>query len=126
MEPLHIEPTSTTPTVNFDGAKGICEIKGKSNPANTIDFYKILYDYIDEYSKAPAALTDVHIQFEYFNTSTSKCILTAFKKLEDLYRARNEVVINWYYEKGDDDMLDAGNDFQSIIHLPFKLVEIPG
>lgn len=126
MEPLQIAPTNTTPTVNFDGAKGFFEIKGKSNPSNSIDFYKILYDFIDEYSKAPAALTDVHIQFDYFNTSTSKCVLTALQKFLTISRAGNEVIINWYFEKGDEDMLDAGNDFQSVVHLPFKLIEIPG
>ena len=126
MEPIEIAGTNTTPTVKCDGAKGFCEIKGKSNPANTIDFYKILYDYIDEYSKVPAALTDVHIQFDYFNTSTSKCILTAFRKFETILREGHNVVINWYFEKGDEDMLEAGNDFQSVIHVPFKLVEIPG
>ena len=126
MEPLEITETSTTPTIKFNATTGICEIKGKSNPANTIDFYKMLYDYIDEYSKVPAALTDVHIQFDYFNTSTSKCILTAFRKFETILREGHNVVINWYFEKGDEDMLEAGNDFQSVIHVPFKLVEIPG
>lgn len=125
MDPLQIEATAATPTVNFDGIKGFFEIKGKSNPANTLEFYKTLYDFIDEYGKAPAALTDVHIQFDYFNTSTSKCILTAFQKFMAIFKAGNEVIINWYYEKGDDDMLEAGNDFQSVVRLPFKLVEIP-
>jgi hypothetical protein len=126
MEPLQIKPTNITPTINFDGEKGICEIKGRSSPSNTIEFYKALHDFIDEYSKAPTALTEVNIQFDYFNTSTSKCILTAFKKFETMYRAKNEVIINWYYEKGDEDMLEAGSDFQSIIHLPFKFIEVPG
>jgi hypothetical protein len=125
MEPLQIEGTKTTPTVKFDGTQGFFEIKGKSNPSNTLDFYKLLYDWLDEYAKAPAALSDVHILYEYFNTSTSKCLLTFFKKLEDISRAGKEVVINWHYEKGDGDMLEAGKDFSSIIHLPFKLVEIP-
>jgi hypothetical protein len=125
MEPLQIAPTNTTPTVKFDGAQGFFEIKGKSNPANTLDFYKLLYDWFDEYAKAPAALSDVHIQFEYFNTSTSKCLLTLFKRFEDLSKTGKEVMINWHYEKGDEDMLEAGNDFKSVIHLPFKLIEIP-
>ena len=47
MEPLQVAPTDTTPTVKFDGAQGFFEIKGKSNPANTLEFYKILYEWID-------------------------------------------------------------------------------
>jgi hypothetical protein len=124
MEPLELEETDSTPKVKFDGESGFFEINGKSNPENTLEFFKVLYDWIDEYSKAPAALTEVHIQFIYFNTSTSKCLLTAFKKFETIYRSRNEVVINWYYEDGDEDMIEAGNDFQSVIRLPFKLIEL--
>jgi hypothetical protein len=124
MEPIQISPTTTTPTIKCDGAKGFFEIKGRSNPANSVEFYKSLYDYIDEYAKAPAALTDVHIQFEYFNTSTSKCILTAFQKFMAIYKAGHDVIINWYYEKGDEDMQEAGADFESIVRIPFKLTEI--
>ena len=65
------------------------------------------------------------MQLEYFNTSSSKCILDVFKKLENLHnKSVAEVVINWYYEEDDEDMLEAGEDYQSILKLPFKMVEI--
>ncbi len=36
----------------------------------------------------------------------------------------NEIVINWYYEEDDEDMLEAGEDYQSIINVPFKMIEM--
>ena len=72
----------------------------------------------------PKELTEVDIQLEYFNTSSSKCILDVFKKLEAIYKGGNEVVINWHYEEDDEDMLEAGEDYQSIIKIPFKMMEI--
>jgi hypothetical protein len=81
-------------------------------------------DWLEEYGKGPAALTKVNIQLEYFNTSSSKCILDVFKKLEAIYKAKNEVIINWYYEEDDEDMLEAGEDYESIIRVPFKMIEI--
>ena len=66
----------------------------------------------------------MNIQLEYFNTSSSKCILDVFKKLEAIYKSGNEVLINWFYEEDDEDMLEAGEDYQSIIKIPFKMVEI--
>jgi hypothetical protein len=30
--------------------------------------------------------------------------------------------INWYYEEDDEDMLEAGEDYDAIIDLPFKLI----
>jgi hypothetical protein len=124
MEPLTIEGTAKTPNVKFEGDQGFIEIKGRSIPENSIEFYKPLVDWLEEYGKGPAALTKVNIQLEYFNTSSSKCILDVFKKLEAIYKAKNEVIINWYYEEDDEDMLEAGEDYESIIRVPFKMIEI--
>jgi hypothetical protein len=35
-----------------------------------------------------------------------------------------EVEVNWYYEEDDEDMLEAGEDYESIIRVPFKMIEI--
>ncbi|HPW65910.1 MAG TPA: DUF1987 domain-containing protein [Salinivirgaceae bacterium] len=123
MEPIKIEGSPKTPTVNFE-ASGKIEIKGRSIPENSIEFYKPLIDWLDQYLTNPAKMTNVDVQLEYFNTSSSKCILDVLKKLEAIYKAGNEVVINWHYEEDDEDMLEAGEDYQSIIKVPFKMCEI--
>ena len=123
MESINIEGTPKTPTVNFDPQTGICLLKGRSIPENSIEFYKPIIEWFDKYINSPAALTSVDIQLEYFNTSSSKCILDVFKKLEAVYKNGNEVVINWYYDEDDEDMLEAGEDYQSIIKVPFKMHE---
>lgn len=124
MDPISIEGTPKTPTVNFDADKGLVEVKGRSIPENSIEFYKPLVDWLEEYLNQPFEKTNVNIQLEYFNTSSSKCILDVFKKLEAIYKSGNDVVINWYYEEDDEDMLEAGEDYQSIIKIPFKMIEI--
>lgn len=124
MEPISIEGTPKTPTVNFNAGTGKIEIKGRSIPENSIEFYKPLVDWLEAYASSPAQLTEVNVQLEYFNTSSSKCILDVFKKLEVIFKSGNEVVINWYYEEDDEDMLEAGEDYQSIIRIPFKMIEI--
>lgn len=124
MDSISIEGTPKTPTVNFDANSGKIEIKGRSIPENSIEFYKPLVDWLEEYGNTPKELTEVNVQLEYFNTSSSKCILDVFKKLEAIAKAGNEVIINWYYEEDDEDMLEAGEDYQSIIRIPFKMIEI--
>jgi hypothetical protein len=64
------------------------------------------------------------VQLEYFNTSSSKCILDLFKKLELVRATGNEVTVYWHYEADDEDMLEAGEDYQAIINLPFKMIQI--
>lgn len=124
MAPLHLEGSNKTPRVHFVAETGDLEIKGRSIPENSIDFYKPLIDWVDSYGRSPQAKTCLHVQLEYFNTSSSKCILDLFKKLEAIRSAGNEVLVLWHYEEDDEDMLEAGEDYAGIINVPFRMVQI--
>lgn len=124
MENLVIEGSPKTPTIKFNPEEGKLLIQGRSIPENSIDFYKPLVDALEEYAGNVKESTRVDIVLEYFNTSSSKCILDVFKKLERINEAGGGVAINWHYEEDDEDMLEAGEDYQAIINIPFKMVEI--
>ncbi|MEC8604225.1 MAG: DUF1987 domain-containing protein [Bacteroidota bacterium] len=121
MEDLSLEGTAKTPTVDFKSA-GELLIKGRSIPENSIEFYKPLIEWISNYSENPKENTLVNIQLEYFNTSSSKCILDVFKKLESI--SDSSVSVKWYYEEDDEDMLEAGEDYEAIIDLSFEMIEV--
>ena len=123
MDPINIEGTPKTPTVNFSSDSGVLEIKGRSIPENAVEFYKPLEDWIGSYGDSAQSNTEVNIQLEYFNTSSSKCILDVFKKLESV-NGKTNITINWHYEEDDEDMLEAGEDYQAIINIPFKMIEM--
>lgn len=121
MENIILQPTPKTPSVKLDAQTGMVEIKGRSIPENSLEFYKPLIEWVEKYSADSQSETNVHIQLEYFNTSSSKCLLDFFKRLETI---NNKVVINWYYEQDDEDMLEAGEDYEAIINVPFKMIEV--
>jgi hypothetical protein len=102
----------------------VFEIKGRSIPENSVEFYKPLNEWLDQYMQVPLDKTVVNIRLEYFNTSSSKCILDVFKRLESIHKSKHDVEINWFYEEDDEDMLEAGEDYDSIIKVPFKMIEI--
>jgi len=124
MEDLVIEGTPKTPTIEFKPETGYLLLKGRSIPENSIEFYKPLVDILEAYTGKSKETTKVDIQLEYFNTSSSKCILDVFKKLEAINAGNSEVSINWFYEEDDEDMLEAGEDYQAIISVPFKMIEV--
>ncbi len=126
MESLAIKGTPKTPTIGLNLDEGIVEIQGRSIPENAVDFYRPVVDWLDKYSQSPLDETVVNIQLEYFNTSSSKCILDVFKKLENIYKKNGYkgVIIKWYYEEDDEDMLEAGEDYQSILKIPFEMIEM--
>ena len=121
METINIESTPKTPSVMFDSTQGLLVIKGRSIPENSVEFYRPMMEWLDLYSSTPTKKTNVNIQLEYFNTSSSKCILDIFKKLESIHKKGNEILINWFYEQDDEDMQEAGEDYQAIIQIPFKM-----
>lgn len=123
MEKLNIQPTHKTPCIISDNEKGLIEIKGRSNPENSTMFYKPLVDWIEQYALNPAGKTTINIQLEHFNTSSSKCILDIFKKLEVIHKAEREIVVNWYYEIDDEDIMEAGEIYKTMTVLPIKMIE---
>ena len=121
MESIKLEGTPKTPTVEFSANNGVLLLKGRSIPENSIEFYKPLINWIENYSASAPSKTVLNVKLEYFNTSSSKCLLDIFKRLE---RAGDAVTINWYYEEDDEDMLEAGEDYDAIIDIPFKMIEV--
>ena len=124
MENINLEGTPKTPSVVFNAEEGKIELKGRSIPENSVEFYNPLNDWIKNYSNNPKEVTIFEVKLEYFNTSSSKCILDLFKILESINGNNTEVKVNWYFEEDDEDMEEAGEDYQAIIQLPFKMIEI--
>lgn len=124
MRKFIVKNTKTTPSVYFDAENGKISINGRSINENPEEFYKPLDDYIKEYSLKPNHITEVNIQLEYLNAGTTRCMLNIFRTLEDIIKECNKkVVINWYYDKTDEDMAQTGKDYQSLIDIPLKLIK---
>jgi hypothetical protein len=124
MKKYSIESTAKTPSINLDFGTGVLEVKGRSFPENAIEFYKPLFDALEEYTSSAKSDTRVNFQLEDFDTASAKCILDVFKKLEKIGSDTRVVIIHWYYKEGDEHMLEAGEDYQAIINLHFKIIGI--
>lgn len=124
MKELKIESTPRTPEINFDNKTGNLEMKGRSTPDNALGFYRRIFDWLSEYAQFPCKETKLHIQLEYFNTSSSKCLFDIFKTLIELNQEKSKVTILWYYNGDEDDMKETGDDYKSMINLPFTMINI--
>jgi len=124
MENILRESSAKTPTINFDAKSGVLLLRGRSIPENSIEFYKPLNDWLDLYGEKPCQETTIDMKLEYFNTSSSKCILDLLKRLEKINQTGSKVSVNWYFESDDEDMEEAGEDYQAIVQLPFKMIEV--
>ncbi len=126
METITLQESPKTPYILMDPEKGLIEIKGRSIPENSVEFYRSVNNWLNEYAQGDMKPTKVRFQLEYFNTSSSKCILDIFKKLEAMHRKGWDVNISWCYDEDDEDMYESGEDYQSILSCPISLEKISG
>jgi len=122
MKDLIITATYKTPLVDLR-RNGKMVIKGRSIPENGYIFYQPVFKWIEEYETRPIAKTTLDLELEYINTISSKCILDIFKGFERLKKKGFEVLVNWHYKEDDPDMLQAGQDYESIINIDFSYIK---
>lgn len=125
MKVLRQEGSLTTPSILLDPVQGLIELRGKSIPENSFEFYEPLYNWLSEYSENPKEVTTVNLSMEYFNTSSSKEFLKFFRKLEDLQNSGfTRFKITWYHETDDEEMLEMGESLKREVDLPIEILAI--
>ncbi len=121
MDVIKIKGTDDTPNVILDAENNIIEFSGRSLPEDVVTFYAPTIQWIEEYAKAPNPKTVAIFRLEYFNTASSKALLDILLKFEDILNEGNEVVVQWYYQEDDEDMLEAGEEYSEIVDIPFEM-----
>lgn len=121
MESMIIQATAKTPSIQFNPDEGFLKIKGRSNPEDSRVFFKPLIAWCEEYAAHPADKTTVDVQLEHFDTSSSKGLLDFLKRLKAIEEMNKEVVVVWHYESDDEDIQEAGENFEHITGLPFTM-----
>jgi hypothetical protein len=123
MEELRISPTKNTPEIILN-PEGIIRIKGRSIHENVTDFFEPVEDWITEYIKVPAEITSVDLNLEYFNSASAKVFIHILQKITYVALKHKKFIFNWYYEDGDDDILERGEYFSSILDVKFNFIKL--
>jgi hypothetical protein len=122
FRPLKIAATETTPEVHFDALKNNLEITGCCVPENGMEFYSKLYRWLDNYLITKPEAIKVNIRLDYFNTTSSKCILDFLFRLQKYKTDAVDLQINWFFQHGDEDLEEAGLNYSEIVKVPFALI----
>jgi hypothetical protein len=107
MQDINVEATSSTPQVIFDQG-GKLMMKGRSLLLNVNEFYSPLIEWISELNVPAIRFT---IDFDYFNSASSKQILEMLKLLDSNNNVKDFDVF-WHFEKDDEDILEIGQIFE--------------
>jgi len=123
MEELRISPTKNTPEIILN-PDGIIRIRGRSIHEDVTDFFNPVEDWITMYIVTPADVTCVDINLEYFNSASAKVFIHLFQKITYVALKHKKFIFNWYFEDGDDDILERGEYFSSVLDVPFNFIKI--
>lgn len=122
MEDLIIKGTAKTPQVEFL-ASGSLKVRGRSIPEDASLFFDHLQAWIFQYCLSPQKETTVSIELEYMNSASAKSLLQLLSELTSITQQGNKLTINWFYEDGDEDMLERGEYFENILKFRFNYME---
>ena len=127
MNSLKIEATTFTPEINFDIQNNTLTFHKVSKPENAIEFYKPLFEFIDNFEKVKIKSKLVKelvidFRFTYFNTATAKILYELLGKFKMIIKQGVDVVVNWYYPSDDDDLLEEGHIMSEALDMPFHFI----
>ena len=127
MNALNIDATEYTPSILFDPVAHTLEIAGFSRPEDVKGFYQKFFGWHDnnliELKDNAIQSIGLNISFKlvYFNSASSKCLLDILVCLSAVYQKKLNV--KWHYEEGDEDLLEAGEEFSEALDIPFEYIE---
>ena len=123
MDQYRIDPSRNTPLIHLR-PDGNVRISGRSIHENVAEFYQDAFDWAEEYVLNPPESTCIDIQLEYFNSASAKFIIQLLQKFREVIFKNRKFVINWFYEEGDEDILERGEYFASVLDMDFNFIEI--
>lgn len=127
MDAFILEETEFTPLVDFSTKNNVLDLKGFSRPEDVRGFYQKFTDWLNANCDRLALDAGdeglkINFNLEYFNSASAKFLLDIFMLLKDIYDSK--ISVSWYYEDGDEDMYETGEEFSDALGLPFEFIEI--
>lgn len=132
MKAYIVEAKTISPEIILDPDNNTYQIKGESRPESVRDFYQPVLDWLEEYANELKGKTSeekkekgitVHFKLEYFNSSSAKYFLDIIKSLIANFHTNGvDIKVYWYYEEGDEDMQEAGEELSHMVKYPFKYI----
>jgi hypothetical protein len=121
MDEIHISRTNQTPEFIFS-PEGIIKIVGRGLFNDKPEITDQLISWIDDYLHNPAKVTYVTIAFEYLNSLSTIILVTLLQSLSRINGKSQSLVIKWYYEDDDEEILERGKYISFSFDIPIEFI----
>ncbi|MBN1388731.1 MAG: SiaC family regulatory phosphoprotein [Bacteroidales bacterium] len=123
FQSLVIEQTSRSPQIVLNHLSGELLLYGKSIPENASKVYEPVFNWVKEYILRARPVTNLRINLEYFNTSTSIWITKIIRALNCIYNPEYLLMVHlyipleeYYNLKEFDDLNDLFNPITDVFN----------
>jgi len=106
LKNLLIEPTVKSPQVDLNQLTGELILSGRSIPENAADLYEGILKWVNEYVKNPKRTTNLRLNLEYFNTSSSIWLAKIVKSLCSIKDSEYTLMIHLYFNIEEYDSME--------------------
>jgi hypothetical protein len=118
---LIIEESARTPHVELNALTGDFIFSGKSIPENAAKVYEPVLDWVTEYINSPRPTTNLRLNLEYFNTSSSLWLAKIFKVLVKINDPDFVLIFHLYLPI---DEFDDLKEFEDIREAFFPIADV--
>ena len=120
---LAIVATGSSPHISTDSATATVEIRGESYPENAFELYAPLLAWVEQHLAHPEAGLTLNLYLLYLNTSSVKSLMDLLDLLQDAHQRGQPVVVNWYYEAGNQRAAELAEEFKEDCYFTFHIQE---
>ena len=107
-----IEETAKTPQIELNRLTGEFIFSGKSIPENAAKIYEPVFNWVSQYILNARPITNVRINFDYFNTSSSLWLSKILKVLVRINEPDYLIIIHLFLPEEEFDELKEFDDLK--------------
>jgi hypothetical protein len=122
LKRLHIGPTSKTPEIDFDNLTGELVLTGRSIPENAAKVYENVLNWVKVYKNHPQKTTNLRINLEYFNTSSTLWLAKIVQLLSTIKNNTCTLMIHLFFSIDEFDTMQA-DDLEDQLHPIIHLID---
>ena len=124
MRQIEIRGSEESPKIILDPKNGNIKILGRSSMSNPHLFYPTIIKMLQNYCDFPVERTQLFLDLEYYNTSSSRYILNILKLVSRINNIDGKKAkIFWYYEEEDEGIIDDIKIFSELINYKIHAIQ---
>jgi hypothetical protein len=121
MDKLYLKNNKSEAEIDFNNENNELTIKGILCSENPIFYFNKIMDWLKEYKEYKPEIIKLNIQLYYLNTISTKFLINMIRYILTISQ---NIIIKWYYDEDDTDILELGNDIQDLINKKIFFITV--